>query len=427
MYLNFLLNFQYFFAVSDEAVDITETAAQLTDTIAQGWDTVWQQTIVNPPVEGSYYSVVWVARWVAVIGSTIFIFNLAQKIFSAGNMSSGIFFQGFTYLLAPIFISIGISNNGVVAGQVSYSINKLILYSNQQIMQTQIASTTFENAVRSMHVSGLAQNQIQQEYERCLSLTEQPVPQSNASGEPTSASQILESNPQFRCFRDLKERIATLRADFEREHCSGLRAVSCSGAVRFLADIDGALGRAVEGVTSQVGEEIQNGRFIPNITRIVGEQLATTVGDRLAGEGVRHLLKPILYAVQFGYTNTLVGGMFLCGMSAPISLAASLIPFSPRTIWVWLIAFFSFGMAIFYYSVLIGTVATLMVTAEAETFSDLQYPLFLGLFAPAISSTLALGGAWAAAKAAQSNGQAIVSAGFSMVASLATSLLRFIK
>lgn len=93
---------------------------------------------------------------------------------------------------------------------------------------------------------------------------------------------------------------------------------------------------------------------------------------------------------------------------------------------MWLIAFFSFGMAIFYYDVLIGTVATLIVAAEAETFSSLQYPLFLGLFAPAISSTLAIGGAWAAAKAAQANGHAIAAASFSAVSTVATSALRLL-
>lgn len=425
---------QYFFALKG-GTDIAESAANTTDAISQGWDTVWQQTIVNPPVDGSYWQVVWVATWVANIGCLIFIFNKAQKLFGAGSMSAALFSGGVTYFLIPVFIWVGISNHGAIAGNISYGINRLILFSNQKIMNSQIASTTFREAVTSMHLTSLAQNELRARYQDCMNVRDQPTPApASSTGQTIPLDQVALSNPQFQCFQDLREQISRMQAEFSAQHCRGLQGLTCNGVVRLFQRAGTAIGQGLEDAQNQISQQLANQTpgemagyfFHTNIPLIVAGAVARSSGNYLAGGAIHAWLKPVLYAFQFDYMNTLVGGMFLCGMSAPIALAASLIPFSPRTIWVWLIAFFSFGMAIFYYDVLIGTVATLIVAAESETFSTLQYALFLGLFAPAISSVLALSGAWAAARAAQANGSAIASASFSMVSSVIMSFLRFL-
>lgn len=425
--------YQYLLAV-EGGIEIAESASETTSRIAKGWDTVWQQTIVNPPAAGGGYAqVVWVATWVGTIGCLIFMFNNALKLFGAGSMSAGLFSQGVSYFLIPVFIWVGISNDGALAGNFSYGINRLILYSNEQIMQVQIASTTFSDAITNLHLTNLAQNQLRQEYEDCMNLKDRVAGNTPtaAEGENIPLESVIDSNPQFQCFQNLRDSIAQMQAEFEAENCN---IVTCNGAARFFNQARRAIGEGLESARDEIGEDLANTGprqkaeyfFKTNIPLIVAGEVAKSSGNYLAGGAIQAWLKPVLYAFQFDYMNTLIGGMFLCGMSAPIAIAASLIPFSPRTIWVWLIAFFSFGMAIFYYDVLIGTVATLIVAAEAETFSSLQYPLFLGLFAPAISSTLAIGGAWAAAKAAQANGHAIAAASFSAVSTVATSALRLL-
>lgn len=422
----------YMFAL-DGGTEIAENARKTTSAIAQGWDTVWQQTIVNPPVNGSYSQVGWVARWVATIGCMIFIFNRATKLFEGGDMSAALFSHTFTYFLVPIFIWVGISNNGVVAANISYGINRVILFSNEAIMQTQIAETTFGEAVMGMQLTSLAQNELRQKYQDCMNLKDQPPP-APSNGEPVALNDVLENNPQFQCFRDLRDNIAVMQADFARRNCEGIKGVACTGVFRLFQETGVAIAQGLEDAGNQINNEITNKStaekavyfFRTNVPLMIAGAVGKHAGDYLAGGAIHDWLKPVLYAFQFDYTNTLIGGMFLSGMSAPIALAASLIPFSPRTIWAWLIAFFSFGMAVFYYTILIGTVASLIVSAKAETFTALQYAFFLGLFAPAISSLLALGGAWVAARAAQANGQAIAAASFSVASSAIMSFMRFL-
>lgn len=423
--------YPYLFAV-DGGSDVAENAAKTTQAIAEGWDTVWQQTIVNPPIDGSYWQVGWAASWVATIGCLIFIFNRATKIFEANNMSGALFSQAFTYFLIPLFIWVGLANHGAAIANISYGINRVILYSNEKIMQTQIAATNFGEAVTGMQLTSLAQSQLRQQYQDCMNLKDQPP--SSPNGESTPLNDVLANNPQFRCFQDLKDNITALQNDFEARNCEGIKVVTCNGVFRLFQEADAALGQGLADARKQIGEQLNNKSndqkagyfFTTNLPLLVASAVARKAGDYLAGGAIHAALKPVLYAFQFDYMNTLVGGMFLCGISGPIALASSLIPFSPRTIWVWLIAFFSFGMAIFYYSVLIGTVASLIVAAKAETFTALQYAFFLGIFAPAISSVLALGGAWAAAKSAQANGHAIGAAGFSFASTMIVSALRFL-
>lgn len=423
----------YLFAL-DGGSEIAENAAKTTEAIVRGWETVWQQTIVNPPPNGSYWQTCWVASWVATIGGLIFVFNRAKSIFEGGTLSGTQFSQAFTYFLVPGIIWMGLANHGTNAANISYGVNRVILYSNEQVMQTQIASTNFREAVMGMQLTSLAQNELRQKYQDCMSLKDQPPPISSKVGETIPLDDVLANNRQFQCFQDLKDSIATLQNDFETKNCKGINAVACNSVFRLFSEAASAIGQGLEDAKNQVGSQIENksagGKagyfFTTNVPLVVAGAVAKNVGDYMAGAAIHNWLKPILYAFQFDYMNTLVGGMFLCGISAPIAIAASLIPFSPRTVWTWLIAFFSFGMAIFYYSVLIGTVAALIVEAKAETFTALQYAFFLGLFAPAISSVLALGGAWVAARAAQSNGQAIAAASFSAVSSMVVSLVRFL-
>lgn len=424
--------YPYFFAV-DGGSEIAENAAKTTQAIASGWDKVWQQTVVNPPIDGSYWQVGWVASWVATIGGLIFIFNRATKLFEANNMSGALFSQAFTYFLIPLFIWIGLANHGAAIANISYGINRVILFSNEKIMQTQIAATTFGEAVTGMQLTSLAQNELRQKYQDCMNLKDQPPPV-GSDGETVPLDDVLANNPQFQCFQDLSDDITALEAEFGARNCQGVKALTCNGVFRLFQQTRQSIGQGLEDARREIGERLENKStaqkakyfFTTNVPLLVAGAVARKAGDYLLGGGIHAWLKPVLYAFQFDYMNTLVGGMFLCGMSGPIALASSLIPFNPRTIWVWLIAFFSFGMAIFYYSVLIGTVASLIVAAEAETFTALQYAFFLGVFAPAISSVLALGGAWAAAKSAQANAHAIGAASFSFASSIIVSALRFL-
>lgn len=417
----------------DGGSEIATNAVKTTEAIVRGWETVWQQTIVNPPVNGSYWQVCWVATWVMIVGGLVFLFNRATRIFENGHLSSAHFSQAITYFLVPGMIWMGLVNHGAMAANLSYSMNRVILFSNEKIMQTQIASTSFEESVKAMQLTSLAQNELRQKYQDCMDLKDQPPP-AGTDGKTVPLDDVLANNRQFQCFQALNDQMAKLRDAFATRNCYGLYAITCNGVFRIFQEAASAIGQGLEDAANQIGDDLKNKStagvagyfFTTDVPLIIGGAVARNVGDYMAGGALHAWLKPLLYAFQFDYMNTLIGGLFLCGMSGPIAFAASLFPFTPRTIWTWAIAFFSFGMAIFLYSVLIGTVASLLVSAQAETFTAMQYALFLGLFAPAISSTLALGGAWVAARAAQSNSHSVGTFGFSMVSSFLTTAMQLL-
>ncbi|MBR8831706.1 MAG: hypothetical protein N5P05_002702 [Chroococcopsis gigantea SAG 12.99] len=103
--------------------------------------------------------------------------------------------------------------------------------------------------------------------------------------------------------------------------------------------------------------------------------------------------QPIVYSVLYwcmqAYQHLLEAVLLVVGLMAPLAVGGSLYFFGVNSIIAWLTGFFSVGMAKICFNILVGLAA---VTATNSGVNDPGwFPLFVGIFAPVISFSLASG------------------------------------
>lgn len=401
--------------LANVALDLVKRGSDTNSAINNGWDQIWQDSILNVQPNSPYWMVAEVARLIAAIGIIAFAINWSSKYAYVGP--AAVLTQIPNFLGVAILIA-ALSNHAAPAANLSYALNRLIIYSNQQIMNQQVSRVTFETAVKSMQLIDQAKAAVRDEYNKCVNIKPELFPSQDAKKGVTANS----DHSQTKCFKDLESKLTQMQSDFQAENCNGIKAIACDPAIRVLEDARKGVGNAF---TSTIRRSGNNGILSFN-DKIFAEELGKQVGNYVASKALLSILPTIMYAFQFVYMNTLVGGLYICGLSSPIFIAASFLPFTPRLCWSWLIYFLHFGLAIFWYSVLIGLAATLLVNAKGETLLDLQYALFIGIGAVGLSGGLAYFSANAAVQSAAANNQSLASMAVNTISNVALSVMRFI-
>lgn len=109
--------------------------------------------------------------------------------------------------------------------------------------------------------------------------------------------------------------------------------------------------------------------------------------------------RQILKAWQWAFANLMEAALLMTGLTGPIAVAGSVLPIGVRPLWAWLIGLFSLGMVKFYYNVIVGLIATVIVKAEAQHESDFGFVVLISILAPILAVALATGGGLAVYRA----------------------------
>lgn len=401
--------------LADVALDLVKRANDTNSAINTGWNQIWLDSILNVQPDSPYWMVAEVARLIAAVGIIAFAINWSSKYAYIGP--AAVLAQLPNFLGVAILVA-ALSNHAVPAANLSYALNRLILHSNEQIMHLQVSRVTFETAIKSMQLIDRAKIAVRDEYNKCVNIKPELFP--NQDGQTGVVANADDS--QAKCYKDLESKLAQMQSDFQSQNCNGIKAIACNPAIRVIDDARKGVADAFNSAMRREG----NSGILGFNDKIFADELGKRVGNYVAGKAILSLLPTIMYAFQFVYMNTLVGGLYICGLSSPIFIAASFLPFTPRLCWSWLIYFLHFGLAIFWYSVLIGLAATLLVNAKGETLLDLQYALFIGIGAVGLSGGLAYFSANAAVSSAAANNQALASMAANTVSNIALTATRFI-
>lgn len=105
---------------------------------------------------------------------------------------------------------------------------------------------------------------------------------------------------------------------------------------------------------------------------------------------VQTVVQTILLAFQWAFANVLEISMLLTGLMGPLAVAGSLLPFGPKSIFTWIIGFFSLGMAQISYNIIVGMCAVVIVNADITDVNG--FLVIVGLLGPALALAIATGG-----------------------------------
>ncbi len=104
-------------------------------------------------------------------------------------------------------------------------------------------------------------------------------------------------------------------------------------------------------------------------------------------------IRGFLISIGIAFQYVVEISLLLTGLLGPLAVGASLLPVGQKSIYAWLIAFYSVGMVKLCYNIITGLVATMILKAGAN--DPLIFACITGILAPVLAMVLAAGGGMA--------------------------------
>lgn len=347
---------------------VIEDSIQQIETVQAAWDKRW--TDIFDGASGLYEGI---NQFAAIIVVGAFLFFAIGWIKDA--IERGIF-PALPHVLWMLVIFSLLYNNGALLGSLTLGIRNLINDQTRVVLDVQIGEVSMLEALNDVIVSQQAKTLIQQQYVGC---------------------EAREGQAQIDCFLEAGKRAEEL---IEQEYRA--KGWLTAGVQRLLA--------RVRAISQRVTQEAADGNVLDKmgfLTNLVRENLIATVGQAAAQQ--------ILKGLQWAFANLIELAMLLTGLIGPLAVAGSVVPLQGRSLWAWLIGFFSLGLAKFSYNVIVGLAATVIVAAEAQSTADIGFLVLISLLAPVLALALAGGGGMAVFRGASGGVSRIIAIGTSVL------------
>ncbi len=190
------------------------------------------------------------------------------------------------------------------------------------------------------------------------------------------------------------------------------------------------------GVQSWYNQQVQTCQAIPDPVqqqkciddaRVLAQQFAQQGGSGNqvnqsgfwsgVGSAIETALVGFLFALGVAVQWLVEICWILTAFAGPIAVGGTLLPVKQKSLFAWLIAFYSIGLYKLFFNILVGMVAMVMI--EADNLNSLVFAVAVGLLSPILALVLAAGGGLATLTSLASIGGAVASAAVSGGASLA--------
>ncbi|MGB7378343.1 MAG: hypothetical protein WA959_17505 [Rivularia sp. (in: cyanobacteria)] len=263
-------------------------------------------------------------------------------------------------VIYPLVIALFLGSNGYLLSQTVLIIRNIGHQQVVSVLDIQLADTTFKSAISNVTLTQNVKTQVSTIYAECQGKTGKPLTDCLQEKRPI-VEQILETAEQQN------------NAPLEQAR----------QAVAELKD------------------------FVQNPGTVFNASISL-------------ILVTFLYALQWAFVNILEAALMMTATFAPIALGLSLLPLGSKPIWAWASGFVSlFGVQL-GYNIVVGLAATVIVSAGAQSVSDLAFLAFISIFAPALALLIAGGGGIALYTGINSRVPALVNAAFDGVVAVAT-------
>ena len=260
----------------------------------------------------------------------------------------------------PLVIALFLGSNGYLLSQTVLIIRNIGHQQVVSVLNIQLADTTFKNAIANVTLTQNVKTQVSTIYAECQGKT---------------GKQLTD------CLQEKRPIIEQILAEAEKQNNGPLEQARKAAAE--LTD------------------------FVQNPGAVFSASISL-------------ILITFLYALQWAFVNILEAALIMTATFAPIALGLSLLPLGSKPIWAWASGFISlFGVQL-GYNIVVGLAATVIVSAGAQSASDLAFLAFISIFAPALALLIAGGGGIALYTGINSRVPALVNAAFDGVLAVAT-------
>lgn len=323
--------------------------------ISEAWQRNWMSAFSDE--NGLYLSINQFASIIAVGAFLFFIVIWTREMVTNGLLPA---VDRLSWLILVLIL---LWNNGQLLSSLTLGIHRLIETETQQVLTIQLGKLTLQDALQDVVLTADAKNTIRALYGECQAKT---------------------GKAQIECFDKTTDQAQKIVEQYEKGWGKG----TLNGLRRWW---DNVL-KIRESLKKESGEP----EAIANVDPFVllhSSIISTTNTAQQAAA------RQILKAWQWAFANLMEAALLMTGLTGPIAVAGSVLPIGVRPLWAWLIGLFSLGMVKFYYNVIVGLIATVIVKAEAQHESDFGFVVLISILAPILAVALATGGGLAVYRA----------------------------
>lgn len=349
-----ILPLPLFFSLAETgAASILEQGLSLSQGTTDAWDKQWENVFSST----LYTAINDLAITFAVGSLLIFIIQLYRKsVFEEIG-------DHLDELIWPLIVIAMLASNSYLTANLTLTMRSAINTTSNDILSTTLLQVKLSDAVQNAVLRSAIGGQITAQISQCEGLVGQP---------------------QKDCLISANEQVQKGIQDFQQKTgipSSFVRiAAAIENSVRQIPTVNGVTG-AVQNGTAQIG----NG----NVSGVASSAVAGFFGGYLNAT-VQAVVQTILLAFQWAFANTLQIAMLLTGLMGPLAVAGSLLPFGAKSLYTWIIGFFSLGMAQISYNIIVGLCAVVIVNADITDVNG--FLVIVGLLGPALALAIATGG-----------------------------------
>ncbi|PZO22626.1 MAG: hypothetical protein DCF25_02360 [Leptolyngbya foveolarum] len=362
-----MTNLPALYLAVDGATKIMQDAVNVNQDAIASWDDKW----LNLFDSQLFNIIIYMSTFAGVVAITVWMVEELRD-FDTGDL---LFRRSFyVNLFWAIFVMAMLVPNGNRLAALVQGLHSFGQQFNQQALEFQLNDIALEDAIRATVARGTLQADISAQAAQCEGLV---------------------GERQFACLsnahQQVKQMIEAYQAEYLVDVPQGLKAVE-TGLGAKLAPENGA--------------DILNGEG-ENLSRIRNAAISGQadglpgVGDGgfrgallgALGSTVQALTQGILLAMQWAFVNLLELAMLLTALVSPFALALSFLPGKGRPIIAWVIAYTSMVMVQFYYNIMIGIMANVVLNSNAYDING--FLIIMAIFGPVLAMKLAQGGGMA--------------------------------
>ncbi|MBE9036580.1 hypothetical protein [aff. Roholtiella sp. LEGE 12411] len=317
--------------------DLAQNSAENADAISQGFNELWAE-LLNGPLYGSLCTV---GTLFAVSTLVFFMIEWTKQMLNFEET------RAITDLIWPLTVAALLFQNGQLLGQGTMAIRDMINNTNRYVLIRTAAGVDLRAAYQKALGVEAVRSAIGREMEMCR----------------TSS---LAPQDAIDCLTEAKQRLMN---EYPRYF------VGSDGPFAWLID-------RIDRIISAPIDAIKGGA---NPVQILLSPFSAYVGSVVAGT-ITNILVALGGAYQWGIELT----MLLTALLGPLAVGGSLLPYGSKSIFTWLVGYFSVGMAKLSFNIITGFAAELMANSRSD--QPLFFLFVIGIIAPALATGLAAGG-----------------------------------
>ncbi|MBD2505666.1 hypothetical protein H6G83_34620, partial [Anabaena azotica FACHB-119] len=112
--------------------------------------------------------------------------------------------------------------------------------------------------------------------------------------------------------------------------------------------------------------------------------------NAFVGSAITDIITIILVGMNGAYQWGIELTMLMTALLGPLAVGGSLLPYGAKSIYTWLVGYFSVGFGKLCFNIIVGFAGQLV--ADSKTYQPMFFLFTIGIFAPFLSTGLAAGG-----------------------------------